>query len=239
MSELNLINGGFQNSNLFAHMPLFDEIFDRGQRNGKVRLYHATREDLTCQILSLNIIRADEKFFWEAVEDFIARSITQAASAVHGVYSFDLLTIDIHKEVKTFNFQELAALLLNTTRKLKPGDQKLIKYSSSYGILQKRLHEDWGKVTFKTAVEVFKDKPDYLDLLIKTLLKDFTFPHDPVILLLNDLSNVPLYDPQNELQQQRLKAIMQKLIPEAIEFPPEVYIQDKNGLRELLSKFIN
>jgi hypothetical protein len=219
-------------------MPLFDEIFDKGHRTGKVRLYEGTREGLTCQILALNIIRSDEKFFWEAVEDFIARAVTQAAPATHGVYTFDLLTIDIHKEVKTFNFQELSALLLNTTRKLNPGDQKLIKYSSAYGIIRKLVHEDWGKVALKTAVEVFKDKPDYLDLLIKTLLKDFTFSHDPVILLLNDLSNVPLYDPQNEIQQERLKAVMRKLIPESIEFPPEVYIQDKNGLRELLSTIL-
>ncbi len=172
---INLIDGGFQNSNLFAHMPLFDEIFYKGNRDGKVRLYNATREGLTCQILSLNIIRADEKFFWEAVEDFIARATAQSASGAHGVYSFDLLTIDIHKEIKTFNHQELSALILNVTRKIRPGEQRLLKYSSTYGLLQKIVHEDWGKVVLKTSVEVFKDKPEYLDLLIKALLKDFSF----------------------------------------------------------------
>jgi hypothetical protein len=234
---LNLINGGFQHSNLFIHMPLFDEIFYRGQRDGKVRLYHATREGLTCQILALNIIRSDEKFFWEAIEDFIERATMQAGTSAHGVHTFDLLTIDIHKEIKTFNYQELATLILNTTRALKPGEQKLLKYSSAYGILQKIGTETWGKVALKTTVEVFKDKPEYLDILIKLLLKDFSFSHDPVILLLNDVSTVPLFDKTNDMQQERLKAVMKKLIPDSIDFPPEVYIQDKNGMRELLSGF--
>ena len=38
-----------------------------------------------------------------------------------------------------------------------------------------------------------------------------------------------------EQQQQRLKAVIEKQIPKSIEFLPEIYVQDKNGVRELLS----
>lgn len=232
---MNLINFGFQNSNLFEHMPVFDEISYIGHDEDKVRQYQATREGQACNILSLNFIRDDEKILWDAVEDFVKRSTIDATSRVRGVHVFDLLTIDIHKEVKTFKHAEFTTVILNEAIRLAPGEVTLIKYSSAYALFRKVTTEDWGKVIFKTAVDVFKDRPDYLDLLIKRLLNDFIFPRDPVILLLNDLSQNPIFDLQNDTQQKRLKKVIADLIPNSVEFIPEVYIQDKNGARELLS----
>jgi len=231
---MNLIDFGFQNSNLFVHMPLFDEISYVGHNEEKVRQYKAIHEDQTCNFLALNFIRKDELILWDAVEDFLKRSTINAASSVRGVYIFDLLTIDIHKEIKTFKHAELTTVIINVASKLAPGEIKMIKYSSVYALIHKTVASDWGKITFKTAVDVFKDKPDYLDILIKQLLKDYIFSRDPVILLLNDLSLNPIFDLQNETQQARIKKVIANLIPNSIEFIPEVYIQDKNGARELL-----
>jgi len=224
-----------QNSNLFEHMPLFDEISYVGHNEEKVRQYKAVREDQACKILTLNFIRDDEKILWEAAEDFVKRSTTSAASGVHGNYIFDLLTIDVHKEIKTFKHAELATVIINTAAKLATGQVKMVRYSSIHALLQKTIEGDWGKITFKTAVNVFKDKPDYLDLLIKQLLEDHTFSHEPIVLLLNDLSLNPVFDHQNEKQQVRIKKVIANLIPNSIEFVPEVYVQDKNGAIELLS----
>lgn len=232
---LNLINGGFQHSNVFLHMPLFDEIYYEGFLEGKVRKYKAVREDVACRVLVLNVIRKDEDIIWDALEDLLKRSVAQAALSVHGVYTFDLLTMDIHKEVNNYNHQELSATIINHARKLKPGETRLVKYSSVYGLLQKMVHEEWGKMILKTSVEVFKDKPQYLDLLVKQLIKNFEFSHDPGILLLNDLSQSPLFDAKDDQQQARLKKVIEEQIPQSIEFLPEVYVQDKNGVRELLS----
>ena len=125
--------------------------------------------------------------------------------------------------------------MINHARKLAPGGLRLVKYSTCYGLLQKLVVESWGKITFKTSVEIFADKTSFLDLLIKQLLKNFAFLNDPGILFLNDLSQAPLFDPKDSLQQSRLAKVIQDQIPQSIEFPPEVYIQDKNGVRELLS----
>ena len=216
-------------------MPLFDEISYVGHNEDKVRQYKAVHEGQTCNILALNFIRNDEKILWDAVEDFLKRSTINAASSVHGVYIFDLLTIDIHKEIKTFKHAELSTIIMNVASKLAPEEIKMIKYSSVYALIRKTIASDWGKITFKTAVDVFKDKPNYLDILIKQLLKNYKFSRDPVILLLNDLSQNPIFDLQNETQQARIKKVIANLIPNSIEFIPEVYIQDKNGARELLS----
>jgi hypothetical protein len=216
-------------------MPLFDEISYVGHNEEKVRQYKAIRENQACNLLALNFIRNDELVLWDAVEDFVKRSTINAVSSVHGAYIFDLLTIDIHKEIKTFKHAELSAVIINVAAKLAPGEIKMIKYSSAYALIHKTVDSDWGKITFKTAVDVFKDKPDFLDILIKQLLRDFIFPRDPVILLLNDLSLNPIFDLGNEMQQARLKKVIANLIPNSIEFIPEVYIQDKNQARELLS----
>ncbi|MGE5307796.1 MAG: hypothetical protein ACM3OC_01770 [Deltaproteobacteria bacterium] len=232
---MNLIDHGFQMSNLFEHMPLFDEITYEGVNEDKVREYRVVREGQACKLLALNFIRKDEAMLWDAVEDLIKRSTINATASVHGVHSFDLLTVDIHREIKTYKHSELSAVIVNTASKMAPGSLTLIKYSSVYALFQKKTTEDWGKITFKTTVDVFKDKPEYLDLLIKKLLRNFQFPHDPVILLLHDLSQNPVFDPANAAQQQRLKKVIADLIPNSVEFIPEVYIQDKNGARELLS----
>jgi len=230
---MNLIDFGFQNSNLFQYMPIFDEISYVGHNEEKVRQYKAVREDQACNLLALNFIREDEKILWDAVEDFVKRSIIDVASRIRGVYIFDLLTIDIHKEIKTFKHAELTTVIINTACTLAPGEIKMIKYSSVYALIRKTIVSDWGKITFKTAVDVFKDKPDYLDLLIKQLINDYRFSRDPVVLLLNDLSQNPIFDHRNEMQQARIKKILANFTPNSIELLPEVYIQDKHGAREL------
>jgi hypothetical protein len=231
---MNLIDHGFQHSNLFQHMPLFDEIYYTGHDDEKVRRYKAIRQGQVCNILALNFIRRDESILWDAVGDFVKRSTTNAASGMRGSYIFDLLTIDIHKESKTFKHAELSAVIINTAAKLSPGQISLIRYSSLYALIYKTIDCDWGKIVFKTAVNVFKDKPDYLDILIKQLLEGHVFSHDPVILLLNDLSQNPIFDLKNQTQQMRIKKVIANLIPNSIEFIPEVYIQDNKGARELL-----
>ena len=232
---LNLIDAHFQNSNLFHHLPIFDAIYYQGHPEGKVQLYKAVREEQPCTLWALTIIRQEEDFLWASAEDFLQRSVIEAASRVHGVYTFDLLTFDIHKEVKTFNYNELQYLMASHSRKIKPGEQRLIKYSSAYGILQKLGDETWGKITLKTSVEVFKHRPQQLDTVIRKLFHLAGLPHGPLTLLINDLSSEPLYDPGDEAQQKLLKAVLESQAKSALEFLPEVYIQDKNGVRELLS----
>jgi hypothetical protein len=232
---MDLINYGFQHSNLFRFMPLFDEILYTGRDEENVRRYKALREGQSCVILSLNFIREEEKIIWEAVEDFLKRATAQAFSRVHGSYLFDLLTIDIHQELKTFKYTELSELIVNNAIRIDTGQTRMIKYSSAYALLRKKVDFEWGKIAFESAVYVFKDKTDYLDLLIKQLLKGFSFSHDPIILLLNDLSQNPVFDQRNQIQQDRLKKVIADFIPDSMEFIPEVYIQDKFGARELLS----
>ena len=125
---MNLIEGDFQHSNIFAHLPRFDAIYYDGYLQGKVRKYRAVREELPCHVLVLNVIRKDEDVIWEAFQDLIKRSVADAALAVRGVYVFDILTKNIFREVKTYNHAEITALLTNHARQCDPSEKRLIKY---------------------------------------------------------------------------------------------------------------
>ena len=235
MTLFNLIDSQFQNSILFKHLPLFDAIHYHGHPDGKVQLYKALREDEECHLLALTIIREEEAMLWESAEDLLGRSVSEAALRVQGIFTFDLLTFDVHHEIKTFNYAELTTLIVNHSLKLKPGTQRLIKYSSTYGILQKMVDEPWGKIVFKTAVEVYKNKPEFLYGVLKRMFQLAQYPNAPLIIFINDLSTNPIYEAHNKIQIDRLRQVVDERAKGAIEFPPEIFIQDNNGTRELMS----
>lgn len=239
---INLIDAHFQQSNLFKHLPVFDRIHYLGHPDEKVQLYKAIREDQECTLLALTIIRREEDFLWAAAEDLLDRCVKEAAARVSGIYTFDLLTFDIHTEVDTFNYNEFGLLIANHSRKIQPGEQRLVKYSSAYGILQKLIIEPWGKITFKTSVEVYKDKPSLFYLLVKRLFKTnvenrhaCSLHCNPLVLLINDVSRDPIYNPDDQGQQEFLAKTIAEHSKETIEFLPEVYVKNKNGVWELTS----
>jgi hypothetical protein len=234
-TKLNLIDGHFQNSNLFHHLPIFDEINYLGLKDGKIQTYRAVREGQPCVLLALSIIRKEEDILWEAAEDLLERCVKEATPRLQGVFTFDLLTFDIHREVKSFNYTEFSTLIVNHSLKTPPGGERLVKYLSAYGILRKLVTERWGKIVFKTSIEVFKDDPTFLYSLASRMFKLAEFPRDPLILLINDLSNEPLFDRTNKNQQEFLSKLIAEREKNVIEFLPEVYIQDRKGVRELMS----
>lgn len=235
---INLIDAHFQISNLFSHLPIFDEIYYEGHPQEKVQEYRALREGQECTLFATTLIRKNEDFLWASAEDLIERAVRDAAFKVRGVYTFDLLTFDLHKENNAFSPAELTQLIMNHSLKLRPGEQRLIKYSSAYGLLQKMGDESWGKIVFKTSVEVFGDEPKFFFSLVNRLLKPAEFSHNPLVVLVNDLSANPLYNPEDEAQQGFLAKLIASQAKTAIEFQPEVYMQDKNGVRELLSQTV-
>lgn len=232
---INLASVQFSQSNLFRYLPRFEGIFYDGLMDGKIQQFRAVREGEECRLLALSFLRQEEDFLWDATEDFLTFSLKEAAARAHGIFTYDLLAFDIQKEINAFNYAELSTLIVNHSYKLHPGEKCAVKYSSLYGILQKLVSEDWGKMTLKTAVEIFKDQPPLLYLLLKRIFTHGRFSHGPVIFLLNDLSSHPVFAPADARQQEGLKKVLKEQLTMSMEFPPEVYIQDKSGAVELLS----
>lgn len=221
---LNLMQTEIHASPMFAALPKFASVVFKGFLAESVQHFEAVREGETCSILSLTTIRHEEKFLWESSRDLLEHSIQLAASGVRGIFSFDLLTFDAFHELKTFNQQELARLIINHSQKLNTSEQRLIKYSSCYGILRKLVAEDWGKITFRSSVEVFAKTPEQLDLLVKKLLNHSASLPGCKVIMICDLSQEGIWQPNNEQQRQRLLKLFEKN-QDLFEKPTEIYIR--------------
>ena len=227
----NLIEFDMAVSPTFVPLPPFDLIRFKGLATNHIQLFEAQQAGEAYTVVAVNVIRSDEKFVWESCLDLLNRSVETASGAVRGVYHFNLLNFDVHKELQTFNPQELTHLLLSHSRRLKPGQQRLIKYSSLYALMQQLGDEEWGKIIFKAAVEVFPYPPEKMDLYLRRLYKVMDNQPGKRIAVINDLSQTPLYDESNAPQQERLaKEIRQGDLFTVV---PDILVHDINGHRVL------
>lgn len=217
---------------VFRPMPKFSTVSFKGLIQDRVRHFEAVREEETLTILATAIIRKEEKFLWESCEDLLKRSVEEAAARVSGVYRFDMLSFNVHREINTFNPQELSQMILNHSRKLKIGEERFIKYSSSFGVIKKLAQEDWGKVVLRSFVEVFNKEPAQLDLTVKQLMAVPAPQQGPKVLVIHDLSLEPVFNRDNAGQQDRLQKLRDKQA-DLFESRPDVYLIDKNGCVEL------
>ena len=233
-----LFDTDIHSSPTFAYLPKFSAVNYKGFISDKIQYFETEREGMQCTVLGSMIIRKDDKYVWEACDDLLGRAVKDASHSVYGVYRYDLLGFDVHREINAFNFQDLTTLVVNHSRKLDNGQEELIKYCSSYGMLRKMSTQDWGKTVFNSNVEVFNNEIEKLDLYVKKFLSVGSINRkfkEPVTVVINDQSLNPVFDKKNEVQCDRLKKMFDKFL-EKFEIRPEIYINDKNGSTELVSE---
>lgn len=235
-SNLDFTSSDIHAAPTFVRLPKFERIEFLGFRDGVVQRFKAAREGQEFSLLALNIIRRDEKDFWEACQELLERAVQMAAARMHGVFRLELLNFNIHRELETFNFQDLTQLISNHGARLTPGQKRLIKYSTAYALLTKAVDEEWGKVHFIPGIEVFADEPNRLDKVVGRMWKIAESCPGPRLVVINDLSLTPIYDPSDEDQALRLR---KKLPAQGDLFStdcPEIYINDQRASTELVSK---
>ena len=201
---MNLVEHDILTSPTFSGLPGFAEVTFQGFPADKVARFAAEREGEAHVVLAASLIRREEKFLWESAQDLLDGSMQAAQALVRGVYRFDLLNFDPHREMRNFSPQEFTQVIVNTSRRMTIGQQRLIKYSSAYGLLFKISEEEWGKIAFKPAVEVFNQEPDKLDLYLKRLVNLSLKFNGRKMIVVQDLSQQPIYDPANAQQRARL-----------------------------------
>lgn len=204
MTNINLASGDFLKAACWGGMLNADELYYHGALVDKAQLFQPVKGGVVSYVSVVHVIRREEDFVWEAARDLLDRAVKQAAMSVRGIYCFELLTFEAKEELKTFNYNELAQVLVNTARGMRPGDQVLIKYSSVYGLLQKMTEESWGKIAFKTMVDLAPPKASYVFTVLSKMLKALKPKAEPVLLLVNDLGDVPVFDAKRSEEEQFL-----------------------------------
>lgn len=224
---MNLVESDILTSPVFSVLPKFQSVQYKGMLGEKIRHFTALRDKEEIAVFTLMFIRAEEKFFWESCLDLLNRAVQEATTLVEGVFSFDLLSFDVHRELKTFNDQELSRLMANHARRMAVGQERLIKYSSCFGLLKKLSHEDWGKIILKTTVEVFAKDPVVFDTFVLKTMKATAKQPGPRMIVIQDLSQDPVLQPANIEQKVRLDKVLGQE-QSLFEILPEIFFCDKN-----------
>lgn len=233
---LNLVEYDILSSPAFKGLPQFQTVEFKGFIKEKLPLFQAEEKGndpgQTVNVVVANIIRREDKFVWESCADLLARSVQSAQDITRGMFRFDVISFDVHNEIRSFNPQELAQLLANHCRKISVGEMRPVKYSSLYGVLTKILEEEWGKIILQPAVEVFLKEPEQLDLYVKHLLKLTAGLTGRTIIMVHDLSLEPILNSGNEGQKQRIHKLLSAQAGLFSE-PPLIVMLDKTGRTEI------
>jgi len=181
-----------------------------GEVGSKVLAFKAAEEI----IFNAQIISAEEGDAWKACEQMLSSALKMAASSVSGFYGLELLSFTFSRGIEKFEASAFAQLIVNHAKKLEPGDKRIFPYGSFLLRLAKRIPNDWGKIDFKTYVEVFRKPRSRLDLLIKKkcseVLQETRYASNPKRLVISDLSQDSLFRFGEEEQTGRLAGFLKK-----------------------------
>jgi hypothetical protein len=234
---------------IFAGFPSWKAIAYQKEMTPKILKFEVTEEAGTRPFYLASIISKQEKMAWQSFQDVLEHTMTLAQMNMRGFFGFDVIFVDIQEGIRNFDPKALSQLIINHARNLGPDQKALIRYGQVFALLHYRAPAEWGKIEVKTHVEFFSQTPasaevteasvmaalkgsgsknknsagDQLDLLLKKLLKESGGePH--AVYLLHDLSLHPIWDPANEVQQQRVRDWLDKEMRSRGGVLPKIYL---------------
>ncbi|MBF0387937.1 MAG: hypothetical protein HQL20_08800 [Candidatus Omnitrophica bacterium] len=222
---LDLITTEFPSAGIFTGLPKFTALSFLGAVPSHFLKYRIVAGGVEQELLTASVIRRSEAMVWEGAKDLLGRAVATAAGRVRGIYAFELLAFNVQQELASFNFNELSQVLVNSALLLHPGGEMLIRYCSVFGVLRKLVDEAWGKMHFTAVAGILPDEPGSIAALLGRGLKTTASAAGPVIILVNDLSAVPLYDSNCCQQQAALAKLEKKLTKSVVPFPRECWVE--------------
>lgn len=186
------------------------QVIYRGETLPKVTRYSAVNRDgETMAFWVQNIVASVDDALWESARMMLEQGIKLAAGQVQGFFGFECVAADLASGVRHFSLNDFAALIANHARKLEPGESKVIQYGGFFGVLQKRIREDWGKIDAKYFISICRADPPRPDLLFKKMLERVS-DQTPAILVLADCGLSPAFRFDDELQRQSMQLFFKK-----------------------------
>lgn len=191
---------------IFTSLPAFDEIDFKGLDSSGVMVFQAKQNDQSVNILVQSIIRNDESVLWDSCLELLKYSCEAASAQMSGIFSLELLSIELTEGFEIFRGQDLTKLIVDQSKRIVPGESRLIQYCSSFWLFTKLVDEDWGRIDLRTSIHILEYSDDKLDHIVKKLLKAKDDACDKWLILL-DLSRNQVYDENNTEQKARLTAL--------------------------------
>ena len=236
-------------ANIFSKFPSWKDIAYKQELTPKILRFEVQDGEEVRSLYLASIISKDEKMAWQSFQDVLDHTMGLAQNGLHGFFGFDVLSVDIQAGIRNFDPKALSQLIINHARNLGPDQKVLIRYGQLFALLHYRAPADWGTIEVKTHVDFFsqtaastevneasvmaalmgagaKNKNssgDQMDLLLKKFLK--TSGQEPrAIYIVHDLSVHPVWDPANEVQQQRVRTWLENEKKKKEGILPEIHL---------------
>jgi hypothetical protein len=193
----------------------------------------ASQEDGSPWVLSLlQTIRKEEKLLWESCRQMLENALKTASQGLRGFFGYELLTVDLSGRIERFNPQDFARLLANHSQKMSPGQTRLIQYGAFWGLLTKRVQEDWGKIVFENHVRTWDKLPGGIEKSLKKLARN-CMAIEPGrkcrrIVVLDNLGTTPLTDPSDPGQEESRARFLEFFRGQNPEAPVSVFLLNRS-----------
>ena len=214
------------------------EIFFDAELGSKLLAFQADEETFFVS----RIISVEESEAWKACEEMLSHSVKMAASMVKGFYGLELISLKLRQGIQGFEASAFTQLLLKHAGKLEPGDKEVFQYGSFLFRLSKRIPNDWGKIEFKTYVDIIRKPRGELDLFVKKkgsdIIKELAAAPSQKNLVICDLGQESLFRFGEEPQTERLAKFLTKSRDSFEKAHLKVFFEHpQEGLIDLLQQF--
>jgi len=186
-------------------LPPATQYAYHGIQEPKMVRFAAEYQDQPVTIYLKNLIHHEEALAWKSFDELLRYSVKMAQELVKGFYGLEMFYCHSQQNLSQFSPQDFSTLVLNHSRKLMTGGKCLIRYGVFAGCLTKRVEEDWGKIDFLTSVEVIHKEREQFDLVLKAAASKIPERDRSVWILLNNISDKPLWIENHPEQEARMR----------------------------------
>ena len=184
---------------VLSHVEINGEIKD------KVISLTCFTPDSEFKLFLMQIIKKEDKIYFESALDLIKKGINAALSNLTGTFQLEIIYLNIFQGFNFFEINKFSVLLQNKAKNLQSGESVVFRFCSIIFVFVKKGKSDWAKITLKNYCKIFSQPAEKLDLeLKKTLL---TSDNATVIY---DMSRERILDLENEEQSRRLARLVLK-----------------------------
>lgn len=232
---MNLIEKDFQRASILQNLPKLQACtFISRLETGALR-FRCQTESEAWDLILISCIHKEEEFVWKSFDEMLKSNLKICAPQILGFYGFQVIAFQLGESVQHFSPAAFQQLILNHARLLKPGEEVLIRFTSLFGILKKRIEESFGKIDYAAAVHLYAKPAAEWDLWIKKILKEAKEVGDSTKILIQDLSSDPIFRFGDEEQTARFHQMFESWTKKNA--LPEIYLSDQRGFIELGAQF--
>lgn len=225
-------------SSIFKHFPQLDHVTYCGVSNEKALVFSTVEGSRTGTMLLIPFIRQDESELWESCKDLFLNIFTSIEPTLHGIFRFDLLSIEMSDKLAAFQWKEFAKGMQDLTREIPLGESRFVQYCSILGVLRKHAYEDFGKIAFSPHLKVLQNTNDIAQDLGPIIREQQSEASSMAIyrIILYDLSRQELYsncNPELPTQLQHTCLKLDSTLPSGI---GEIFLIDNQGIHNIFQR---